>query len=179
VCGSGNPLKNTFTAQIILQHSKTSAMNTIEKKSVNAGESISKQQVDTLISAYKQDRWAANSERLGKADSLSVWYTVEELEAFLATVKDNGGNGVRFHFGVFNAENALQPEFEGRQTLVMIGNRSTDGTYASSKELYSNKNGKPEIVAHSAGVLCPPFCGGGGLGKASLIIREDNSMEII
>lgn len=154
-------------------------MNTIEKKSVNAGKRATKQEVDTLISTYKQERWATNSDNLGKADSLSVWFTVEEVEAFLQTVKENGGNGVRFHFGVFNADNATQAEFEGRQTIVMIGNRSADGTYGSSKELYSNKNGKPEIVALSGGILCPPFCGGGGLGKASLIVRGDNNLEII
>ena len=154
-------------------------MNTIEKKSVNAGKFVSKQEVDTLVTSYKQERWAANSDRLGKADSLSVWFTVEEVEAFLATVKSNGGNGVRFHFGVFNAENATETEFEGRQTLVMIGNRSSDGSYSTSKELYSNRNGKTEVVAYAGGVLCPPFCSGGGLGKASLIVREDSSMEII
>lgn len=154
-------------------------MNTIEKKSVKAGKRVTKKEVDTLISTYKQERWAANSDRLGKADSLSVWFTVEEVEAFLAAVKSNGGNGVRFHFGVFNADNATQPEFEGRQTLVMIGNRSSDGTYASSKELYANTDGKPEVVALAGGVLCPPFCSGGTLGKASLVVRGDNSMEII
>ena len=154
-------------------------MNTIEKKSVNAGKFVTKQEVDTLITSYKQERWAANSDHLGKADSLSVWFTVEEVEAFLATVKSNGGNGVRFHFGVHNADNATEPEFEGRQTLVMIGNRSSDGSYSTSKELYSNKNGNPEIVAFAGGVLCPPFCGTGGIGKGSLVLRGDNSMEII
>ena len=154
-------------------------MNTIEKKSVNAGKFVTKQEVDTLITSYKQERWAANSDRLGKADSLSVWFTVEEVEAFLAEVKSNGGNGVRFHFGVHNADNATEPEFEGRQTLVMIGNRSSEGSYSTSKELYSNKNGKPEIVAFAGGTMCPPFCGSGTLGKASLIVRGDNGMEII
>ena len=96
-------------------------MNTIEKKSVNAGKFVTKQEVDTLIRSYKQERWADNSERMGQADSLSVWFTVEEVEGFLAKVKANGGNGVRFHFGVFSAENATVPEFEGRQTLVMVG----------------------------------------------------------
>ena len=110
-----------------------------------------------MITTYKQERWAANSDRLGKADSLSVWFTVEEVEAFLAAVKSNGGNGVRFHFGVHNAENATEPEFEGRQTLVMIGNRSSDGSYGTSKELYSNKNGKPEIVALAGRNNVPAF----------------------
>jgi hypothetical protein len=154
-------------------------MNTIEKKSVNAGKFVNKQEVDTLITSYKQERWAANSDRLGMADSLSVWFTVEEIEAFLAQVKSNGGNSVRMHFGVFSADNAPAQELEGRQTLVMIGNRSNDGTFASSKELYASNGGKPEVVALAGGTVCPPFCGTGTLGKASLIVRGDNSMEII
>ncbi len=154
-------------------------MNTIEKKSVNAGKFVTKQEVDTLITSYKQERWAANSDRLGMADSLSVWFTVEEMEAFLAQVKSNGGNSVRMHFGVFSEENAPATELEGRQTLVMIGNRSTDGTFAGSKELYASNGGKPEVVAFAGGVVCPPFCGGGGLGRASLVLRGDNNIEII
>ncbi len=85
-------------------------MNTIEKKSVNAGKCATKQEVDNLIRSYKQERWADNSEHLGMADSLSVWFSVEELENFLEKVKANGGNGVRMHFGVFSAENALAAE---------------------------------------------------------------------
>jgi hypothetical protein len=161
-------------------------MNTIEKKSVNAGKFVTKQEVDTLIRSYKQERWADNSERMGQADSLSVWFTVEEVEGFLAKVKANGGNGVRFHFGVFSAENATVPEFEGRQTLVMVGNRSTDGSYSTSKELFSNNNGKPEIVALAGGFICPPFCGT-GVGRATngvivgsaLIDRGEKGMSVI
>jgi hypothetical protein len=154
-------------------------MNTIEKKSVNAGKCTTKQEVDNLIRAYKQERWAANSDRLGKADSLSVWFSVEDMEAFLAKVKDNGGNGVRMHFGVFSAENATQPELEGRQTLVMVGNRSSDGSHSTSKELYAHRNGKPEVVALAGGIPCPPWCGGGTLGKATIVTRSGNNMEVI
>jgi hypothetical protein len=163
-------------------------MNTIEKKSVNAGKFATKQEVDTLTSTYKQERWADNSERMGKADSLSVWFTVEDMENFLDAVKSNGGNGVRFHFGVFNEENAPQAEFEGRQTLVMVGNRSSDGSYNTSKELFTNNNGKPEIVALAGGVLCPPWCGSGtiggklgnhGLGNSVLIDRGEKGMSVI
>ena len=136
--------------------------------------------MDTLTTGYKQERWADNSERMGKADSLSVWFTVEELEGFLENVKANGGDGVRMHFGVVPEGNTV-PEFVGRQTIVMVGNRSKDGSYASSKELFIDNNGQPEILAYSNGTLCPPFCGTGtgGKGKASLIVRNDNSMEII
>lgn len=162
-------------------------MNTIEKKSVNAGKSITKQEVDTIVRSYKQKRWADNSERIGMADSLSVWFSLEELEAFIDTVKANGGNGVRMHFGVFSAENAPQPALEGRQTLVMVGNRSSDGTHNTSKELYSFKNGKPELVASLGTWPCPPFCGSGLskagdwriMGSAALIDRGENGMSVI
>lgn len=153
-------------------------MNTIEKKSVNAGKFAKKQEVDILTSGYKQERWAANSDRLGKADSLSVWFSVEELEGFLENVKENGGDSVRFHFGVF-PENYPLPELVGRQTIVMIGNRTKDGSYATSKEVYANNENKPEIVAYYSGTVCPPFCGGGGKGKSTLIVHDDSSMEVI
>jgi hypothetical protein len=153
-------------------------MNTIAEKSVNAGTFISKSELDNLTSAYKQERWAANSERLGKADSLTMWVSTEMLEEFLAAVKAGGGNGVRCHFGV-HTENSSVPEFVGRQTIVMVGTRSKDGSYASAKELLVEKNGHPEVVALS-GPPCPPFCGSGGtLGKSTLIVRGDNGMEVI
>jgi len=153
-------------------------MNTIEKKSVNAGRFATKQEVDTLTSTYKQERWANNSERMGKADSLSVWFTLEELEGFLQNVKDNGGDSVRFHFGVF-PEGYSVPEFVGRQTIVMVGNRTKDGSYNTSKELYANNEGQPEVIAYEGGTVCPPFCGSTGKGKSTLIVRDDNSMEVI
>jgi hypothetical protein len=166
---------------------KQTAMNTIEKKSVNAGKSTTRQEVDTLIRSYKQQRWADNSERLGQPDSLSVWFSVEALEEFLDTVKANGGNGVRMHFGVFSKENAPQPILEGRQTLVMIGNRSSDGTHNDTKELYAYNNGKPEIVASIGTFPCPPICGqslnkAGDwriMGSATLIDRGENGMSVI
>jgi hypothetical protein len=163
-------------------------MNTIEKKSVNAGKSITKQEVDTLVRSYKQERWADNSERIGMADSLSVWFSVEQLEEFIDTVKANGGNGVRFHWGVFSAENAPDPSVAGRQTLVMIGNRSSDGTHNTSKELYSFNNGQPEIIASLGTPPCPPYCGSGSfskagdwriMGSAALIDRGEKGMSVI
>jgi hypothetical protein len=162
-------------------------MNTIEKKSVNAGKSITKQEMDTLVRSYKQERWADNSERIGMADSLSVWFSCEQLEEFIDTVKANGGNGVRFHWGVFSAENAPEPILKGRQTLVMVGNRSSDGTYNTSKELYSCKNGQPEIIAALGSPPCPPICGTGGgktadagmMGSATLLDRGEKGMSVI
>ena len=158
-------------------------MNTIAKKSVNAAKYVSKDEMNVMTSAYKQDRWASNTEVLGRADSLSIWYTVEELENFLENVKANGGNGVRIQFGVY-PEGYRKPELVGMQTVVLVANRSKDGSLENAKELMVNTNGRPEILALDGPIPCPPYCGLGfgtaasSLGKPTLIIRDD-SMEVI
>ena len=63
-------------------------MMTIEKKSVKVGKFVSTAHVDTVIKNYKQNRWVHNSKRLGKEDSLSVWFSVEDMEAFLEKAKE-------------------------------------------------------------------------------------------
>ena len=158
-------------------------MNTIAEKFVNVGNYVSKNEMNSLTSGYKQERWASNTERLGRADSLSIWYTVEELENFLNEVKANGGNGVRIHFGVF-PKGYRKPELEGMQTVVLVANRSKDGSLQNAKELLVNKDGRPEILAMDGPIPCPPYCGLGlgvttsSLGQPTLIIRDD-SMEVI
>ncbi|HEY6902559.1 MAG TPA: hypothetical protein VI233_18000 [Puia sp.] len=162
-------------------------MNTIEKKSVNVGNYISRNQMNELTTSYKQNRWADNSDRLGKSDSLSVWLTVEELESFLERVKINGGNGVRLHFGVLG-ENYHIPEQIGMQTVVMVANRSKDGSLENAKQiLTSDDNGRPEIIAYLPAPICPPMCGGGfggggktaATGQPTLVVRGNNNMEVI
>ena len=150
-------------------------MNTIVEKSVNAGNYVSRNEMNELTTAYKQDRWADNSDRLGKADSLSVWLTVEELENFLERVKTNGGNGVRLHFGVYG-EGYHIPEQVGMQTVVMVANRSKDGSLDNAKQLLSNG----DVIAYLPAPVCPPFCGSGGDGKGSTsLISRNGNLEVI
>jgi uncharacterized membrane protein len=46
-------------------------------------------------------------------------------------------------------------------------------------------NGNPELIAYLPVPLCPPACGSGfgvtasAMGKATLIVRGDESMEVI
>ena len=159
-------------------------MNTIAEKSVNAASYVTRNEMNTLTSGYKQERWVSNSENLGRPDSMSVWFTVEQMETFLEEVKANGGNGIRVHFGVF-PQNYSNPEVAGMQTVVLVANRSKDGSLENAKQLLVNKNGRPDILAMDGPILCPPGCGGGfgvtspGLGQSTLILSKDNSMEVI
>ena len=156
-------------------------MNTIAKKSVNAGKFLSNQQVATLLSTYKQNRWVDNSEKLGKEDSLTASVSIEELEMLIEKIKLAGGDGVRLHFASYPENYTAIPEFAGRQTVVMIGTRTNnEGT---KKEIYTSEGKEAKILAYGDMPLCPPFCNS-GLGHrrpattTSLVDRGDKGMVV-
>jgi len=146
-------------------------MQTIEKKSLKVGKYVNSKHVDNVIRNYKQERWIQNSEKLGKEDSLSAWWSVEELEEFIEHAKINGADGVKFYFGAYDKENAPNPDYAGLQTLVMVATKQKQtGSGVKNKDLYVNTENGNQILAYNAGQLCPPFCLGGPDGIGVTII---------
>ena len=134
-------------------------MSTIEKKSLKAGKYVDREHVDSVVRTYKQERWKYNTERLGKADSLSVWYSVEELEEYLNYVKEYGADGVRFYFGAYPEDFQKVPEYAGRQTIVMVGTKNVNnGDRRANKDLYIGDGKEQKLLAYNIGALCPPYC---------------------
>ncbi len=134
-------------------------MFTTQKKSVKAGKLVNTAHVDAVIRNYKQERWVQNSKRLGKEDSLSVWYSVEELEEFLAKVKDHGGDGIKVYFGAYDKDYQKQPLYAGRQTVVLVATKEKETTNGVvNKDLYIQSETETTILAYNMGNLCPPFC---------------------
>ena len=162
-------------------------MTTVEKKSLRVGKYVNTEHVDTAIRHYKQERWIHNSERIGKEDSLSVWYSAEELEEFVQTVRAHGADGVRMYFGVYG-EDAPRPGLEGRQTIVLVATKSKEeGERLQHKDFYITRNGKADILAFNMGIPCPPlYCPGtpaspGGTGTLGLtfVKNGNNGMSVI
>ncbi|HXB08154.1 MAG TPA: hypothetical protein VNW04_13585 [Puia sp.] len=153
-------------------------MNTIAKKSVNAGKFLTNEHVATLLSTYKQNRWIDNSEKLGKEDSLTAHVSIEELETLIERIKLQGGDGVRLHFAAYPDDYTPAPELAGRQTVVMVGTRkSEDG---ANKEIYLSEEKEARILAYGDMPVCPPFCGS-GFGKTkttTLVDRGDKGMVV-
>ncbi len=137
---------------------KTQAMTTLAAPQ-NKGKLVGTQHVDTLIRHYKKERWIQNSERLGKPDSLSVWYGLEELSCFLELARENHADGIKMYFGTYPPDYAEVPEFQGRQTVVFVATKETKTNNGlSNKDIYLNRGGKMEILAFNFGCICPPFC---------------------
>jgi len=154
-------------------------MITQVKKYVKAKESDNAIDVENFIREYKQKRWVQNSERIGKPDSLSASYTVEELEKFLAEVKAHRGDGVRFYYGAFPEDYDVHPEYAGRQMLVMVGTKSRimDNGCIAEKNIYTYKNRRVEILNSGNPKYCPPFCPSpdGGMGDLGIGIVDKGS----
>ena len=160
-------------------------MVTVKAKTRKAGRLVNTGHVDTIIRNYKQERWANNSKHIGKEDSLSVWFSIEEIEEFLAKAKDQGGDGVKFYFAAYSNDFAEQPLYAGRQTIVMVATQSKDSDKGIvDKDIYISTGKDTSILAYNVGRLCPPLCGkpGGpdaddGLGIT--IIERQDGMVIV
>ena len=147
---------------------------------------VSTEHVDAVLREYKQTRWVQNSDRLGKADSLSVWFSLEAMEDFLNTTKSNGGDGVKLYFSVYTEEFAPCPEYIGRQTITMVATKSrkTEMGTITNKDLYITKNGRSIILGQNWGTICPPTCnlsteGGTGDLGITIVDKGENGMEIV
>lgn len=138
-------------------------------KSLRAGKLVTTEHVNTVISNYKKERWAQNSKHIGKEDSLSVWYSVEELEEFLQLVKEHGGDGIKMYFGAYGKENAPKELYAERQTIVMVATKVKETANGEmNKDLYISRENENTVLAYNAGRLCPPICQ----------VGEDNGLGI-
>ena len=134
-------------------------MLTISPKTRKAGKFVNTAHTDTIIRNYKKERWVNNSKHIGKEDSLSVWYSAEELEQFLEKIKMHGADGVRFYFAAYDKEYEEQPLYAGRQTLVMVATQAKAIDKAViDKDIYISTDNGNSILAYNSGKLCPPFC---------------------
>ena len=159
------------------------AMLTTVKKSVKVGKFVSTEHVETVRRNYKKERWLQNSQRIGKADSLSVWFSLADVEGFLEQLKEHGGDGIRFYFGAYNKEYAEKPLYAGRQTIVMVATKQKQTLSGEeNKDIYINTEDGTNILAYNVGRPCPPFCQNSDdfddLG-ISIVDKTNNGLVII
>jgi hypothetical protein len=157
------------------------------EKSVRVKESAETAHVSSLIREYKQKRWVANSDRLGKPDSLSAWCSIQDLENFITEAKSNGGDGVRFYFAAYPDNYQAIPGFAGRQTILHVATKSKVSLSGDvkNKDMYVLKNGQTHILfgGNDPLKICPPICGNseGGMGDLGITIvdKGNKGMEVI
>jgi len=155
-------------------------MITVEKKSLRVGKYVDREHVDAVVSTYKKERWAQNSERIGKSDSLSAWFSAEELEDYLALIKKHGADGVKFYFGVYPEDHAPKPEYAGRQTIVLVATKSkeTENGFVN-KDLFVKKDGIDISLSLNMPSICPPYCGGFSFNSNDIVACDNEGVSVI
>ncbi|TWW01946.1 hypothetical protein [Chitinophaga pinensis] len=131
-------------------------------KIMKAGQFVDNKHVSMLRENYRENRWRANSERLGKADSLSVWYSLDELKQYIQTAEAAGADGIRVYFGVYPSVFPDNILLQDRQTIVFVGTqqKQSETGKTENKDLYISTPKGPEIIAFNYGLPCPPGCVG-------------------
>ena len=129
-------------------------------KIMKAGQFVNDKHVTMLRNNYKENRWKANSERLGKMDSLSVWYSLDELKEYIQTAEAAGADGIRVYFGVYPSSFPENILLEDRQTIVFVATqqKTSETGKTENKDLYVSTPTGAEIVAFNFGLPCPPAC---------------------
>lgn len=131
------------------------------KVAKRVGKYVNTKHVDNAIRNYKQERWIHNTERIGKEDSLSAWWSIEEMEDFIATARIYGADGLKFYFGAYDKDYKEMPEYAGRQTLIMVGTKEAETSIGvKNKDIYVQTENGTNILAYNRGIICPPKCGG-------------------
>ena len=153
-------------------------MLTIEKKSLKVGKYVSTQHVDEVVRNYKQERWIQNSERIGQDDTLSGWWSIEEMEEFLQNAKMNGADGVRMYFGAYSKDYAEKKEYAGKQTLVMVATEQNETVQGEvvNKDIYINDGNKKDILAYNMIQISPKASAEIGV---TLIDKGEKGMIVI
>jgi hypothetical protein len=156
-------------------------MTTIEKKSLRVGKYVDATHVNALIRTYKQERWQHNSERIGQEDSLSLYYTIEELEEFLQRSKEAGANSISIHFGAYPENFTERTGYAGKQTTVLVAtDHQETETGISHKNVYVETSKGKQLLAYNMGSW-PPGSGVGsddGFG-ITIIDQGDKGMIVV
>jgi hypothetical protein len=139
---------------------------TAQKTKALTGRLVNRKHVDTLIRNYKHNRWLQNTERLGKPDSLSAWFSLETLKEFLALAEDQQADGLKVYYGVYPSDYPEKPEYGGRQTVVFVATKEKTNAAGAvvNKDIYYFDGREPQILAFNSAGLCPPACGEEGNG---------------
>jgi hypothetical protein len=154
----------------------------MQKKSVKVGKFVGTEHVSNVIRNYKQERWIHNSQRIGKEDSLTVWYSVAELEDYLEKIKEHGADGVKMCFASYGPDHKEQPLYSDRQTIVLVATKEKEtATGIINKDVYINEGLSSTILAYNAGRICPPICKdlGDGIDEIGITIIDKGEQGIV
>ena len=80
---------------------------------------VGKEKTEERVENYESKKRSLLSTALGKPETKNIWYSKEHIAKLLEEVELAGGDGLRIHFGMYEAGH----EFEGQLCLLMTTTR--------------------------------------------------------
>lgn len=112
--------------------------------------------IDIMLAKQMVNNYADKRKRLidqtyGINDTTSIWFSKDELDAFVAALPDST-TGIRIYLGVCNDDYLSTPD---QTTIIAIG---TFYNPVGDVDLIGGYEADDAPVAYNTGKLCPPQC---------------------
>lgn len=97
----------------------------------------------------------------------TVWFSLEQLNAFINEIERDGGDGIRFYLAAYDddysetGDNTDVPpaEYWGYNTLLLVPTRDSTANGVTYHRDYLTPAGVGTSTIQNRGNLCPPLCG--------------------
>ena len=114
------------------------------------------------IARYKNNKHVLLSEKLGKPDTKSVWYTKEHITKLLEEMDHANANGLRIYFGEYGHEE----KYNGQLCLLMVMTKFEEKTGLSGDITIEDAidftarslDDSGTVRDFNVGSPCPPIC---------------------
>jgi hypothetical protein len=101
------------------------------------------------------------SEKLGRQDTKSVWYTKDHITKLLEEMEHANAEGLRIYFGEYGEHE----NYSGQLCLLMVMTKATNGTEIQSDitvedapDFKSRSIDEQKSRDFNVGSPCPPIC---------------------
>jgi hypothetical protein len=119
------------------------------------------------IGRYAKNKHILLSEKLGKPDTKSVWYTKEHITQLLEEMNHAGADGLRIHLGEYGENDT----YSGQSCLLMVMTKPgtqngghIDITIEEAADFNARSFDNTTPRDFNVGSPCPPICDGGDDG---------------
>lgn len=122
--------------------------------SIANGARINRATALDLINRYMSNQHIALQNQTSRYDSVYVYFSLEQLKAFIEDMYANHADGLRVYFGAIN--NPSDIRYHLKQTVVFVPTKKIEGT--SCHEEFIDNSDVTVAVGYNFGSLCPPEC---------------------
>ena len=122
---------------------------------------ISKTDVNSRIKNFQDHKLPLLSNAIGKSDSTSAWYSMEQFDEIVREMHLQDASGLRVYFGAYDSTDEL---YANQLTIIFVPTFKNEATgnhrdiVIEDPTSWGGRLGDPKYLDTIS--LCPPMCSG-------------------